>query len=371
MRQGQQHRRGRGRNTNNGGGPTHHQASNTNNNRKGQNPLTRSFESNGPDVKIRGTPAHVAEKYVALARDAQTSGDPVLAENYLQHAEHYYRIILAYREQQGGEAGAGGAGMMRPRQSGDPSVDGDFSDEDGDDFSGDGQPVMRNEAPQPGGFDTSRFDDRPQMHDNNPNRNQQQNRPNNRDRQNGDRPDGGEPRRFQNDRPNDRQNDRPNFRGNDGRGNETRGDGRSDNRRDQPFRSDNRQDRFERPERAPDRIVDRGPDRGGEQPNAEFRSEREPRPQRFERPDRAERPERFERPERVERQEPADRPAPIAVPVLDPVAADAPRRREPRVAPVPAHEQPEFLRRPVRRPRREAVAETADEAPSDDSGNQE
>ena len=53
MRQGQQNRRGRGRN---------------NNNRKSQNPLMRSFESAGPDVKIRGTPSHIAEKYVALAR---------------------------------------------------------------------------------------------------------------------------------------------------------------------------------------------------------------------------------------------------------------------------------------------------------------
>ncbi|MEL7304012.1 MAG: DUF4167 domain-containing protein, partial [Pseudomonadota bacterium] len=92
MRQGQQHRRGRGRNNNN------------HNNRKHQNPLTRSFESNGPDVKIRGTPSHVAEKYVALARDALSSGDPVLAENYLQHAEHYNRIIMAYREQQAQQA---------------------------------------------------------------------------------------------------------------------------------------------------------------------------------------------------------------------------------------------------------------------------
>ncbi|MEM9030569.1 MAG: DUF4167 domain-containing protein, partial [Pseudomonadota bacterium] len=66
MRQGQQNRRGRNRS------------------RKSQNPLTRSFESNGPDVKIRGTPSHIAEKYVSLARDALSSGDPVLAENYLQ-----------------------------------------------------------------------------------------------------------------------------------------------------------------------------------------------------------------------------------------------------------------------------------------------
>jgi hypothetical protein len=81
MRQGQQNKRMRGRN------------------RKGPNPLTRSFESNGPDVKIRGTALHIAEKYVQLARDAQSSGDRVAAENYLQHAEHYYRIVAAAQAQ--------------------------------------------------------------------------------------------------------------------------------------------------------------------------------------------------------------------------------------------------------------------------------
>lgn len=70
-----------------------------NNNRKGQSPLTRLFESNGPDVKIRGTAAHIADKYVQLARDAQSSGDPVAAEAYYQHAEHYFRLIAAAQEQ--------------------------------------------------------------------------------------------------------------------------------------------------------------------------------------------------------------------------------------------------------------------------------
>jgi len=67
--------------------------------RKSQNPLTRVYESNGPDVKIRGTASHIAEKYIQLARDAQSSGDPVAAENYYQHAEHYYRLIAAAQEQ--------------------------------------------------------------------------------------------------------------------------------------------------------------------------------------------------------------------------------------------------------------------------------
>ena len=70
-----------------------------NNNRKGPNPLTRSYESNGPDVKIRGSAQQIAEKYATLARDAHSAGDRVMAENYLQHAEHYNRIIAAAQGQ--------------------------------------------------------------------------------------------------------------------------------------------------------------------------------------------------------------------------------------------------------------------------------
>src|SRR5690606_9756706 len=82
--------RSRGRNNNNnqrrGGGG-------------GGNPLSRNYESNGPDVKIRGNAAHIAEKYTQLSRDAASVGDNVMAENYLQHAEHYLRIILAAHAQ--------------------------------------------------------------------------------------------------------------------------------------------------------------------------------------------------------------------------------------------------------------------------------
>lgn len=63
--------------------------------RKPQNPLSRNYESNGPDVKIRGNAAHIAEKYSTLARDALSNGDTVMAENYFQHAEHYNRIVAA------------------------------------------------------------------------------------------------------------------------------------------------------------------------------------------------------------------------------------------------------------------------------------
>jgi hypothetical protein len=68
-------------------------------NRKGPNPHSRSYESNGPDVKIRGTALHIAEKYVTLARDAASAGDRVGEQNYLQHAEHYYRIVAAAQAQ--------------------------------------------------------------------------------------------------------------------------------------------------------------------------------------------------------------------------------------------------------------------------------
>ena len=94
MRNGQNNKRMRNRN-NNSSSSNH----NNNNNRRGQNPMTRVFESNGPDIKIRGTASHVAEKYVQLARDARSSGDPVAAENYYQHAEHYFRLIAAAQEQ--------------------------------------------------------------------------------------------------------------------------------------------------------------------------------------------------------------------------------------------------------------------------------
>ena len=67
--------------------------------RKPGNNANRSFESNGPDVKIRGNASHISEKYQQLARDAAASGDRIGAENYLQHAEHYYRLVLETQQQ--------------------------------------------------------------------------------------------------------------------------------------------------------------------------------------------------------------------------------------------------------------------------------
>lgn len=108
MRQGQQNRRGRGRG------------------RKVQNPLSRNYESNGPEVKIRGNAAHIAEKYTTLARDALASGDTITAENYLQHAEHYNRIIMAAQSQSTGaqpSEGANGSDPQRGRTAGEGDGD--------------------------------------------------------------------------------------------------------------------------------------------------------------------------------------------------------------------------------------------------------
>src|ERR1700681_4096707 len=109
MRPGQ-NKRSRGRNGGGGGphggggggpphgggvGPPHH------NNRPRLPHRVQTFDSNGPNVKIRGNAYQVFERYVALAREAQTSGDRVAAENLYQHAEHYFRIMNAQGEGQG------------------------------------------------------------------------------------------------------------------------------------------------------------------------------------------------------------------------------------------------------------------------------
>jgi hypothetical protein len=237
-----------------------------NRNPKGPNPLTRSYESNGPDVKIRGTAQHIADKYAQLARDAQASGDPVAAENYHQHAEHYYRIIAAaqeqFREQFGsayqqrpfddeGDDEQGYGGGDRPPMQGD------------DDMAGQPQPYElrpeqgerqdrfdRGDRQDRGGQDRGgqdrgdrfqgrdRFDrgDRPQGQNRFPRNDrprQDFQRPD--QRQDGGRQDGGRDGNRQDQRPDDRQGGRP----------------RPDYRQDKP--------RFERPSRPRDDGADQGP----------------------------------------------------------------------------------------------------------------
>lgn len=87
--------RNRGHNGSNGAG------------RRNPNPNQRSqvYDSNGPEVRIRGTAHQVAEKYMNLAKDAASAGDRVLAESYLQHAEHYTRIIGSWEPDVRSETG--------------------------------------------------------------------------------------------------------------------------------------------------------------------------------------------------------------------------------------------------------------------------
>jgi hypothetical protein len=109
MRPGPNNKRSRGRGRGKhhggggggGGGGPRHQGGGTSQHHQDQVfNIHRTIDSNGPDVKIRGNAHHIYEKYLQLARDANSSGDRVMAENYLQHAEHYYRLIMAFQAHQ-------------------------------------------------------------------------------------------------------------------------------------------------------------------------------------------------------------------------------------------------------------------------------
>lgn len=98
MRHGSPSRRsrnnGKGHHGGQGSGGQHN-----NGQRRGAYNRNQIFDSNGPDVRIRGTAHQVCEKYLALAKDAASVGDSILAESYLQHAEHYQRIINTWSEE--------------------------------------------------------------------------------------------------------------------------------------------------------------------------------------------------------------------------------------------------------------------------------
>ncbi len=89
-------------------------------NRRAPNP-NRSFESNGPEGKIRGNASQVYEKYSQLARDAQATGDPIAAEGFWQHAEHYYRIMSSQQPNNRPQQNGGGD----YDQNGQPGMDED------------------------------------------------------------------------------------------------------------------------------------------------------------------------------------------------------------------------------------------------------
>ena len=125
MRQGQNNKyrsRGRGGSNRGGGG-----SGGGGGGGRQSNPLNRVYESNGPDVKVRGNAQTIAEKYLQLARDAVSSGENVNRENYYQHAEHYLRIVASP------QAASQQANQERQSQQNHQSQDdGDESDNDAD-----------------------------------------------------------------------------------------------------------------------------------------------------------------------------------------------------------------------------------------------
>jgi len=144
------------------------------NGRKPHNPhgggssKNQTFDSSGPDVKVRGSASQVLEKYLALARDATSAGDRIAAENYFQHAEHYYRILSANQAQQAQQRPQNGQPGAPPQQNGqsngpqgsgsgysratpaDPNRFDGEGDGEGDDDNGNEQPqIITSETPQP------------------------------------------------------------------------------------------------------------------------------------------------------------------------------------------------------------------------------
>ena len=224
-------KRQRGRNRGGGGGSG---------GGKPQQNANRAFESNGPDnVKVRGNAQHVFEKYQQLARDAQTAGDRVLAENYLQHAEHYFRLLRAMQPQRpaseilGRDQFVSGydidfeeEGAQQAAAEGDGSADGEGSDSEGEPRDRDRWEARRDDRPR---------DDRPREDRQRDDRQRD-------DRQRDDRPRDERPR---DDRPRE---DRP------PRDDRPRGDreGRRDRWRDERPRAD-RPERFERQDARPER----------------------------------------------------------------------------------------------------------------------
>lgn len=103
------------------------------------NIVNRVFDSSGPEGKVRGTPAQIIEKYLFLARDAQLSNDRVAAENFLQHAEHYTRLLgeaqrelAAEQENRRSEHQQNQGGASHQGQGGSPSQPGNHRHERGD-----------------------------------------------------------------------------------------------------------------------------------------------------------------------------------------------------------------------------------------------
>ena len=265
----------------------------------GQNP-NRAFESNGPDgAKIRGASQHVYERYHQLARDAFASGDRVLAENYLQHAEHYFRVLRTLQPQRP-------VAEIAARDAFASGFDIDFEDEGG----GEGEGEQEGVAEESGG-------EQPQLYAR----------------------DGREGGEFRRDR--DRE-----FRG------ERRdGEPRRDERRDSEPRRDERRDSEPRREAPRDREAPREAPRDGEprREGGEQRAEgegggrRESRRERFER----------RREERRTRVQPdgqpveGDDPMPVVEPQTSPLTAESESSPVLRAQDGAESQMPAFLRQAV------------------------
>ncbi|MGU3542320.1 DUF4167 domain-containing protein, partial [Methylobacterium sp. A52T] len=323
---------------------------------KGPNPLTRSYESNGPDVKIRGTAQHIADKYAQLARDALAAGDPVAAENYFQHGEHYFRIVSGAQDQNR-PANTGGY-ASRPYD--------DDMDEGDDDAQGNGG--------SPNGHAYNGYDDndpgqQPQPYESRPDGNQD-------GRQGRDRFQNRDQRRFDNNGRQDyRRQDQP--RQDYQRQDYQRQDYRQENRQDRQDRQDygrpdyrherheGRPDRQDRPDNRQDgrqdaRQDNRQDNRGdqgryengrGDAPRAEARQEARPeaRPERAPRAEAAPRRERRrEAAPAAEAEEPTGLPAFLMAPARPAPAVEPSSAPEPEAA---ADEAPAAKPRRRRGPR--------------------
>lgn len=166
MRPGQHKQRGRNRNRRHSGGGGGGGG--------GGNPLNRVYESNGPDVKVRGTAQTVADKYLQLGRDAMASGDIVMSESYFQHAEHYLRILAA----------AQAYNQQFQQQTRRPNGEDGYDDEDGEesaDNEGDELQPAVVERPVHGAPQADAYgDSAAQEFDRQPHQNQQNFRPRDR-----------------------------------------------------------------------------------------------------------------------------------------------------------------------------------------------
>jgi hypothetical protein len=120
MRPNNRQRSRGGRNGGGGGGGGHHHKQHTHNPNRPPN-RNQIFDSSGPDVRVRGNAHQVFDKYQALAREAASSGDRIMAEAYWQYADHYFRMIqtqggFVQRNNQGW--GEGEEGQPNPQQQG-------------------------------------------------------------------------------------------------------------------------------------------------------------------------------------------------------------------------------------------------------------